>query len=186
MEKPRNKVSYALSEAAYQLMRERGIDGFTVEEVAERAGESTLAFGDYFSDLEEAAASFPLEKLARVYTEAEPARPGEPVLDLVYRLTQAQFAAGLPEVLAELRDLVVVNPSILPRLAINHAMLLRIGQDETFRLAGPNADRLKVNTVVGAFFGAFVATLSGDLGAVDVDPDEFVTQVYQMIKGHLR
>ena len=56
-EKKRRATAHALAQAAFDLALERGVDGFTIDEVATRAGYSRRTFANHYAGKEEAIAA---------------------------------------------------------------------------------------------------------------------------------
>ena len=76
----RAQTERALREAALDLAEERGFDGFTVDEVAARAGVSPRTFFNYFPTKEAAVLADPRPVMEAMIT-AMAERPDEPLID---------------------------------------------------------------------------------------------------------
>ena len=59
----RKQTSHALSRTAFEFTQERGLDGFTIDDVVKQVGVSRRTFANYFSCKEEAVAALALEQL---------------------------------------------------------------------------------------------------------------------------
>src|SRR5690606_18481887 len=93
----REATAQALSEAAFQLAREHGLDGFVVDDVAQRAGVSRRTFANYYACKEEAVAMAVMAHHdvdeAQALLDAVPEDAGP--LDVLRQLLKAQFTAAL-------------------------------------------------------------------------------------------
>jgi AcrR family transcriptional regulator len=105
------KVRLALATAALRLIDERGLDGTTVEEIAEAADVSPRTFFRYFRTKEDVFLVDPERKLELIREELRKRRPDEPILVAIRRtlatlgrdyasdveLIRAQYRVGLKE-----------------------------------------------------------------------------------------
>jgi AcrR family transcriptional regulator len=104
----------ALSNTAFRLVMEQGIDAVTPEAVADAVGVSPRTFRNYFSCREEAVFDG-LVLRAGAMVDAHRARPaGEPVWDSLLAVLPAHFTeiVGNREDVAVLRRLVLENPAM--------------------------------------------------------------------------
>jgi AcrR family transcriptional regulator len=104
----------ALSNTAFRLVMEQGIDAVTPEAVADAVGVSPRTFRNYFSCREEAVFDG-LVLRAGAMVDALRARPaGEPVWDSLLAVLPAHFTeiVGNREDVAVLRRLVLENPAM--------------------------------------------------------------------------
>ncbi|WP_030168417.1 TetR family transcriptional regulator [Spirillospora albida] len=105
----------ALSRAAARLAVERGVDGVTIEEIAETAGVSARTFHNYFAGKEEAITA-PLTDGVLAILDGLRARPsGEPVWDALHAVVAgllAEAAAQPAEAVALLR-VIKTDPSLV-------------------------------------------------------------------------
>src|SRR5689334_20807034 len=89
----REATAQALAKAAFVLARERGMDGFVVEDVVQQAGYSRRTFANHFSCKEEAVAMAAIT--FHTMEDAEIVLAGLPddisPIDALYRLLQTQF-----------------------------------------------------------------------------------------------
>lgn len=109
----------AIAHAARRLTAERGLNGFTVEELCEQVGISRRTFFNYFASKEHALIGRPDEGLdgqaARDFVDKT---SGRPLLDDLITIGTAHFAAiGLtPESANEFQAIVEREPKLLTAL----------------------------------------------------------------------
>lgn len=111
-ERKKRATRKALSDAAVDLLYERGLDDLAREDIAARAGVSARTFSNYFGNKYEALA-FRLSDRARSSAAILRTRPaGEPLWDAIaealiepLRDDAAAFGAPTPEQLGQLRSL---------------------------------------------------------------------------------
>jgi TetR/AcrR family transcriptional regulator of autoinduction and epiphytic fitness len=115
----------AIVGAAAQLTAEHGIDGFSVESLAERAGVSRRTIFNHFSSVDEAIFASFASKVDQLYEEVEKALGGEPFATL------SEACLAFTAALRSVDILTPVHPSIV---------LLSAMDQERQR---PNAERLR-------------------------------------------
>lgn len=162
----REATTRALAQAAFDLARERGVDGFTIGDVADQAGYSRRTFANHFPDKEAAIVAVAAEQVRH----ALDAVPDDdlPLLDWLHAVARQQLAGGLLGVLRELRSMAVEHPSLRPALcelqqqvqdAARAAVLTRLGSE-----ASP-ITQLHAQLLVGAAYGALSSVLTGQFPA---------------------
>ncbi|WP_128102220.1 TetR/AcrR family transcriptional regulator [Paenibacillus sp. DCT19] len=109
-EMKREATAHALAEAAFQLATERGLDGFIVEDVAQRAGYSRRTFANHYSCKEEAVAmaAFPYHGFDEFVDLVEKMPDNSTPLDAMYQLTKMQLTEGI---MRDMRQLVLLSKS---------------------------------------------------------------------------
>jgi AcrR family transcriptional regulator len=156
-EKNRGERRDALVTAAYELFRERGFVGTTMDDVADRAGLSRRTAFRYFATKDELVFPQREERLRLFERELQP-RPGETALATVKRacLEMARnYAASRKEMLAQWR-IVEAEPALLGR---------EIQLDRDFekaieaRFERGGASRRRARVRAAAIVGAVRATL---------------------------
>ena len=193
----RRATAHALAEAAFDLAVERGVDGFTIDDIATKAGYSRRTFANHFSCKEEAITGLAVERL-RVGLETLPPMPEDtPLLDWLMALARHQLSGGMLRLLQQLRQLAQEDHGLEPYLADVQLQIRRMAQGAVAARAGSNVSRLSSHILVGAAFGALMSVLDGrvpirlpgdpqptsDDGNGDaVTVDEFLTTVFT----HLR
>ncbi len=97
-----------LADAAFELALERGLDGFVVQDIVERAGYSRRTFANHFSCKEEAIVMVALNQTGASKLEEFIAQIDKhiPPIDILYELMKMQFTTNL---LKKLRQLVALS-----------------------------------------------------------------------------
>lgn len=161
-ESKRRAMGLALARAAFALALERGLDGFTIEEVAHRVGVSRRTFANYYSCKEEAVVAVAIEQL-HAGIETMPDLPeSTPLLSWVKALARHQLSRGMLTLLGQLRQLASTYPQLEPYLSEVHTQIRRLAQTAVSARAGSHVSKLTVHIVVGAVYGALMAVLDGD------------------------
>ena len=196
-EAKRRATAHALAQAAFDLAAERGVDGFTIDDVATRAGYSRRTFANHFSCKEEAITGLAVERLREGLETLPPMPEDTPLLDWLMALARHQLSGGMLGLLQQLRQLAQEHHGLEPYLADVQLQIRRMAQGAVAARAGSNVSRLSSHILVGAAFGALMSVLDGrvpirlpgdpqptsDDGNGDaVTVDEFLTTVFT----HLR
>ncbi|HEY9495262.1 MAG TPA: TetR/AcrR family transcriptional regulator [Intrasporangium sp.] len=196
-EAKRRATAHALARAAFDLAVERGVDDFTIDDVATRAGYSRRTFANHFSCKEEAITGLAVERLREGLETLPPMPEDTPLLDWLMALARHQLSGGMLGLLQQLRQLAQEHHGLEPYLADVQLQIRRMAQGAVAARAGSNVSRLSSHILVGAAFGALMSVLDGrvpirlpgdpqptsDDGNGDaVTVDEFLTTVFT----HLR
>lgn len=160
-ETKKRAAAHALARAAFDLAEERGLDGFTIDEVTDRAGYARRTFANHYSCKEEAIVALALERL-RAGVETMPPQPdGTPLIGWVRALAKHQMANGLFDLLVRLASLGRAYPALEPYLS---NMFLQIRREATAliqsRVTG-KARPFAVSILVAAAYGALTLILDG-------------------------
>lgn len=149
----------ALSSAALRLATERGLHGFTVEEVASAAGVSPRTFFNYFRSKEAAIIGLDEDELSAVCAELE-ARPADEGPVEALAATMIPHGAALAEeaeAYALRNRLVERYPELLPHhLAVRHQTEAALTSALARRLGASDLDPYPA-VVAAATFGALRA-----------------------------
>lgn len=155
----------ALSRAALDLAMERGLDGVTVDAVAERAHVSSRTFRNYFSSKEDAILAL-LEDVHRRVADSFGARdPQEHVLDSLAAAALELFAsADTVDRTVSVVQLASRHPSLLARTMVTHDAMSTRMVAEIARRCGADPDRdlypRLVYHAVGSVIEAVLALLA--------------------------
>ena len=193
----RRATAHALAEAAFDLAVERGVDGFTIDDIATKAGYSRRTFANHFSCKEEAITGLAVERLREGLETLPPMPEDTPLLDWLMALARHQLSGGMLSLLQQLRRLAREHLALEPYLADVQLQIRRMAQDAVAARGGNNVSRLSSHILVGAAYGALMSVLdgrvpirlpgdpelpSGDGNGDAVTVDEFLTTVFT----HLR
>ncbi|CAI6044006.1 TetR/AcrR family transcriptional regulator [Cohnella sp. JJ-181] len=158
-------TAHALADAAYELALERGLDGFVVDDIAQRAGYSRRTFANHFSCKEEAVVmatvafkekAEPEDLLASIAEDAHP-------LDTLYHLLKMRLTE---ELFRKMRTLVTMSkqaPTLEPYILI----LLRKLQMEAETILGELSrgryPHSYAQLLAGATYGIMLPLIDGSL-----------------------
>lgn len=164
-ERKRAATGQALAEAAFELAKERGLHGFVIDDVAERAGYSRRTFANHYSCKEAAVASVAYSGLDAAGDALEELSGGVPLLDAIHAVLQLQLTRGT---LSRMREVIRLSrefPSLEPYV---HNVQYRMRLEAEQRLRSVAADRYPP-TYVSLLFGALYGMVSSALeGLVEV------------------
>lgn len=192
-EAKRRATAHGLALSAFDLAVERGVDGFTIDEVAARAGYSRRTFANHFSCKEQAIASLAVERLKQGLETMPPMPDDTPLLEWLLALARHQLSGGMLPLLRRLRLLADDHEGLEPYLADVQVQIRRTASEAVMARAGSGMSRLSARILVGAAYGALMSVLDGAAplrfpgdpepaapGAVTLD--EFVNTIF----AHLR
>lgn len=164
----REATAQALANAAFELALERGLDGFVVEDVVQRAGYSRRTFANHYSCKEEAVVM--AVETINDSREAEDLLDGLPEstspLDILYHFMKMQLTA---EVLLKLRKLVSLSkqhPTLEPYILIVFRRLQTTAQETLSDLFHGRYPEGYTHLLAGAVSGAVMPVLDGSLNVL--------------------
>lgn len=191
-ERKREATAHALAEAAFELAVARGLDGFVIDDVAERAGYSRRTFANHYSCKEAAVASVAYASMEAATGALEDVPDGVPLLEATHAVLRLQLTTAALSRMREVMSLARVYPSLEPQVYhVQHRMRLEAEQ-RMLAVAAGRYPALYVSLLCGAVYGMVSAALEGlvdvrlpgDLshrpGALDFD--DFLDDVFK----HLR
>lgn len=161
----REATAAALAQAAYGLACERGLDGFTIEEVAAAAGYSRRTFANHFAGKEEAVVAVAVAQV-RDALEGAPDGPPDadlPLIDWLHAVARQQLGGGLLDLLCELRSLAERYPSLRPHLLEVQHRIRETAREAVLARVDAPADRTDAHLLVGAAYGALTCVLDGHI-----------------------
>ena len=161
-EAKREATAHALAQAAYELARERGLDGFTIDDVAARAGYSRRTFANHFSGKEEAVVAVAAEQVRHALDEA-PDADDLPLLDWLQGVARRQLGGGLLVVLRDLRGMAASHPSLRPHLLEVQTQIRESARRAVIARLDEGTSRAYAHLLVGAAYGALTCVLDGHL-----------------------
>lgn len=158
-------TAHALSEAAFQLAVERGLDGFVVDDVVQKAGYSRRTFANYYSCKEEAVAMAvePFYGLDEVIELIEHLPDTSTPLDVIYQFAKMQLTEEILRRLSQLMIFSKKHPSFQPyTLSVIHRMQTGAQQlmNQLFQDRYPAG---YTHTLAGALFAAILPLVDGSI-----------------------
>lgn len=167
-DKKKEATAYALSQSAFELALELGMDGFIVDDVVQKAGYSRRTFANYFSCKEEAVAEYFMGNISKedknILLTGLP--PDATPLDALYNLLKLQFTSEFLYQLRQFVSLANQYPSLEPYI-LSVFRRLQIAAQQTLEQFshGRYADGY-THLLAGAVYGAFVPILDGRLNVM--------------------
>ena len=159
----REATAQALAEAAFDLARERGLDGFTIDDVTDRAGYSRRTFANHYSCKEEAVASVAFQDVEEAAAALAETSPDVPLLDAVQEVLQRQLTGEALRRMRQVLELADRHPSLEPHvLSVQHRMRLA-AQQLIHSIAGDRYEPAYVALLFGAVFGMVTAAFEDPL-----------------------
>jgi len=181
-DRKRLQTAHAIARTAFDFTRDRGLGGFTIDEVVTEVGVSRRTFANYFSCKEEAVTSLVLEQLHEGIASMPEVPAGTTLLEWVKRLAAHQLSNGMLGLLLQLRDLADRDPALQPYLMQVHAEIRRTAQRIVSDRAGSSASRLTSYIIVGAAYGALSSLIEGSVPLPTSSPEEFVERVFSLLR----
>lgn len=186
-ERKRRQVAHELARAAFDLAVERGLNGFTIEELTDQAGYARRTFTNYYSCKEEAVTALALEQLQAGAASLPEENDDLPLIDWIARLAKHQLSNGLMDVLEQLTVLSEQNPTLEPYLTRVYAEIpmsaLNIVHDRFSEQISPR----RISILIGAVYGALTMVLTQTAPGEEDPPPHSVTselldQVFSQLK----
>lgn len=158
-ETKRRATARALAQAAFDLAQEHGVDGFTIDEIATRAGYSRRTFANYYAGKEEAIVAVAIERVRHGLDTA----PDEdlPLLDWLQAVARQQLNDGLLMVLGDLQVLAEQHPPLRPHLLEVQRCIRETAREAV--LSRIDGDQIHAHLLVGAAYGALTCVLDGQI-----------------------
>ncbi len=187
-------TAHALADAAFELAVERGLDGFVVDDVVQRAGYSRRTFANYFSCKEEAVATAVIPYSTNQQHEAErlldSLPENTPLLDALYQLMKLQFLESLLLKMREVVSLSNTHPTLEPYI-LSVFRGLQISAMETLNgLSHGRYPNGYTHLLVGAVYGAMLPVIDGTLNVLlpgdAVNPEQDATTFEEYLETTFR
>lgn len=158
-ETKRQATALALAQAAFDLARERGVDGFTIDEVATRAGYSRRTFANHYAGKEEAIVAVAAEQVRHALDTA----PDNdlPLLAWLHAVARKQLSEGLLLVLRDLRSLAENHPPLRPHVLEVQRLIRETALQAVLNRLDKPSSRVYARLLVGAAYGALTSVLEG-------------------------
>ncbi|QAY65369.1 TetR/AcrR family transcriptional regulator [Paenibacillus protaetiae] len=155
----------ALADAAFELVLERGMDGFTVDDIVQKAGYARRTFANHFSCKEEAVVSGAVTFKSKSEAEdliAQLPHDASP-LDILHRLMRMQLTADLLRKLRQIVSLSKDTPSLEPYIFSTFHDLQTTAQQTLDELSHGQYPAGYSHLLAGAVYGAAMPLLDGSL-----------------------
>lgn len=159
------KTAHKLATAAFELTLERGLDGFVVNDLVQRAGYSRRTFANYYSCKEEAVVAVVLnyENAPTVDELVAEMKEHESPLDIFYHLMKMQFTTNLLKKLQQLVSLSKQYPTLEPYIL----SVFQHFQEEALKVVRILSDgrypEAYHHQLAGALYGAILPSIDGSL-----------------------
>ncbi len=202
-ERKRAQTRAQLARDAFTFARERGVDGFTIDEVAEATGVARRTFFNHFSSKEEAISH--VVAMAVHESLAELVHPGatpgvddcavieafgrSDLLETIGRVTRALLSPDVVTTFRQFADLAGSHPSVLPHVRQVEAQAreraAELLANPSFGALDPFVARLVPGVVISAL--STVVLRESHVTEIDgpaphaVSTDEFVAQLLHFI-----
>lgn len=162
-ETKREATGQALADAAFELAQSRGLDGFVIDDVAERAGYSRRTFANHYSCKEAAVASVAYSGIEAAGDALADMSSAAPLLDAIHAVLQLQLTTGT---LLRMREVIMLSRkfrSLAPYVyEVQHRMRLEAEQ-RVRSVAGDRYPPTYVSLLFGALYGMVTAALEGSV-----------------------
>lgn len=164
----REATANAIADAAFALAQERGLDGFVVEDVVQRAGYSRRTFANHYSCKEEAVA-----RAADIFKGADEIEVwirglNEEIapLDILYHLMKMQLTGEHIWKLRQLVSLSKQHPTLEPYILSGLRRLQTSAQETLSELSYGRYPEVYTHLLAGAVYGAVLPLLDGSLNVL--------------------
>lgn len=168
-------TAHALAEAAFELALDKGLDGFTVEDIVQQAGYSRRTFANHFSCKEEAvAAAAVIFKGAPDEEEliADLSDTGS-MVDILHQLMRMQFTVEQIKTMRKLVKLSDQFPTLEPYILTIFHQFQKKAQHVLSRCSQGRHSEFYTHLLAGAMYGAALPLLNSDLSVrLPGEPDE--------------
>lgn len=158
-------TAHALAEAAFELALDKGLDGFVVEDIVQRAGYSRRTFANHFSCKEEAVAAAAVifkgapdeEELVNELAETAS------MVDILHQLMRMQFTVEQIKTMRKLVTLSEQFPTLEPYILTIFHQFQRKAQYILSRCSRGRHSEMYTHLLAGAMYGAALPLLNSDL-----------------------
>lgn len=159
-ERKRRLIAHELAQTAYDLTVERGLSGFTIEELTDRAGYARRTFTNYYSCKEEAVAALAVEELNAGVVSLPDFPDDTPLIEWLRALAKHQLSNGLMDVLVKLEALSKQNPGLEPYLSRVYKEIRLTAWQIVHKRFPDHITPQQINILVGAAYGALTMMLN--------------------------
>ncbi len=188
-------TAHALAEAAFELAMERGLNGFVVEDVVQRAGYSRRTFANYYSCKEEAVAmaAEPFHDVEEACEMLERMPETATPLDALEQFTKLRLTS---EYFRRIRMLVTIaraHPTLAPYILSVHFKLQLAAQAVLNSLFHERYPEAYIRLLTSALTGAIMPMFDGSVNVLlpgqlpEEAPDSIAFEAYMdNVFGYLR
>ncbi|WP_337101827.1 TetR/AcrR family transcriptional regulator [Paenibacillus sp. YIM B09110] len=164
----REATANSLADAAFALALEKGLDGFVVEDIVQRAGYSRRTFANYYSCKEEAVAiaAVIFKGADKVEDWIGSLHEDMPPLDILYNLMKLQLTTEHLSKLQLLISLSKQSPTLEPYILSALHTLQVTAQETISDLSRGRYPEGYTHLLVGAVFGAVLPLLDGSMNVL--------------------
>lgn len=161
-------TAHALAEAAFELALERGMNGFVVEDVVQKAGYSRRTFANYFSCKEEAVsvAAVPFDGVEEAIDLFERIPESSTPLDALERLMKLRLTAEYFRRIRQLVALAKENPTLGPYILSVHYKQIASAQIVLNRLFHERYSPEYMQLLTGALTGVIMPMFDGSMNVL--------------------
>lgn len=139
----------------------RGLDGFVIDDVAERAGYSRRTFANHYSCKEAAVASVAYASMEAATGALDDVSDAVPLLEATQTVLRLQLTTAALSRMREVMSLARAYPSLEPHVHhVQHRMRLEAEQ-RMLAVAAGRYPTLYVSLLCGAVYGMVSAALEG-------------------------
>jgi AcrR family transcriptional regulator len=167
-EAQRRNTERRLAETAFSLALEKGVDGFTIDDIVTSAGYCRRTFANHFSCKEEAIASVVLQYDRDANQVLDGLDDTTPLVDALHAVMMQQFTADMLDKLRAVYSLSRRYPSVKPYV-LGTLEEMRHRALRSLRAWDGGDDRhpaLYLPLLFGAVYGAASAVLEGQVDVV--------------------
>ncbi|WP_379127374.1 TetR/AcrR family transcriptional regulator [Paenibacillus sp. sgz500958] len=164
-EMKKEATASALSEIAFQLTIERGLEGFVVEDIVQRAGYSRRTFANHFSCKEEAVAmaAYPYHGIEEFFELLQHMPDSTSPVEAMYQFVKMQLAEQSLKRMRHLYKLCKEYKALEPyTLSVFHSMQKK-GQEMLTTLYRDTHSPQYTYLLMGAIFSTIESVLDGTL-----------------------
>jgi AcrR family transcriptional regulator len=162
----KEETAQALAEVAFELALERGLDGFVIEDVVQRARYSRRTFANHFSCKEEAVAMAALTFKGVNEAEVLHLPDNTNPLEALQQWMRMQFTADLLWKMRELVSLSKRHPTLEPYILSVFHRLQTTAQETLSDLYQGHYPEGYTHLLAGAVFGAILPIVDGSLNVL--------------------
>jgi len=180
----------ALADAAFELTMERGLEGFVVDELVQRAGYSRRTFANHFTCKEEAVVAGAFMINDTIEAENLLANLSEDMLliDVLFKLINMQITLELLRKMNKIVNLCTEYPSLKPYLLDKMSQMQTEANSILLEISNGKYDDVYVHLLVGAVYGAILPVVNGSLNVLpeqtmsDSSFHQYLDKIYQYLK----